>query len=113
MKPGRLITDIAFRKEVQFQLEETKKQHPENLLPLRDVVKLEYYAIYVTQLQRYLIVDNRATIVECANGWGFKSLESLSKTAEYIARKRTKRHTRPKFEDDEFFDFSYDPSDYY
>ena len=24
MKPGRLITDIAFRKEVQFQLEETK-----------------------------------------------------------------------------------------
>ena len=113
MKPGRLITDITFRKEVQSQLEENKRQQPENFLPLRDVVKLEYYAIYVTQLQRYLIVDSRATIVECANGWGFKSLESLSKTAEYIARKRTKRRTRPKFEDDEFFDFSYDPCDYY
>lgn len=113
MKQGRLVTDMVFRDEIQLRIRETKRKHPENLLPLRDVVKLEYYAIYVTQLQRYLIVDNRATIVECANGWGFKSLESLSKTAEYLARKRTRRRTRPKFDDDEFFDFSYDPSDYY
>ena len=50
MKQGRLITDIAFRKEVQSQLEENKRQQPENFLPLCDIVKIDYYAIYVTQL---------------------------------------------------------------
>lgn len=85
MKPGRLETDAHYRDVIQCRIHEAKREKPEEFLPLRDITKKEQFAIYIGTMQRYVIVDNRATIIQTANGWGYKNLETLSKSIEYLA----------------------------
>lgn len=91
MKPGRLETDAHYRDVIQCRIREAKREKPEEFLPLRDITKKEQFAIYIGTMQRYIIVDNRATIIQTANGWGYKNLETLSKSIEYLANHPRRR----------------------
>ena len=91
MKPGRLVTDTHYRDVIQSRIREAKREKPEEFLPLRDIIKKEQFAIYIGTLRRYVIVDNSATIIQTANGWGYKNLETLSKSIEYLANHPRRR----------------------
>lgn len=81
MKQGRLVTDIAYANRIQKQMYEIVESDPKKLIPITNNKYIK--AIFIDELNRYIVIDDYGNIIETANGWGYKSLESAEKAALY------------------------------
>ena len=103
MKQGRLETDSTY---------------PEKLLSITSVNYMR--AIFLGELKRYIVTDDYGNIMETANGWGYRTLESAEKAAWYAdmrAERRMRKHRNPSSYDIdmEMADcyFGYNQADFY
>ena len=83
MKQGRLLTDERFRNEIQRQIQQIIDDQPGLLISIDE--NDEYKIIYLEGFNRYIIINEFGTIYETANGWGYKTLLSAQKAAQYMA----------------------------
>lgn len=81
MKQGRLVTDIAYANKIQKQIYEIVESDPKKIIPITNNKYIK--AIFMDELNRYIVIDDYGNIMETANGWGYKSLESAEKAALY------------------------------
>lgn len=101
MKQGRLLTDERFRNEMRRQIQQIIDNQPGLLVSVDE--NDEYKIIYLEGFNRYIIINEFGTIYETANGWGYKTLLSAQKAAQYMAmrservksRQTHKRHRGP------------------
>lgn len=93
MKQGRLVTDIAYANKIQKQIYEIVESDPKKIIPITNNKYIK--AIFMDELNRYIVIDDYGNIMETANGWGYKSLESAEKAALYAdmrAERAMRRH---------------------
>lgn len=93
MKQGRLVTDIAYANKIQKQIYEIVESDPKKIIPITNNKYIK--AIFMDELNRYIVIDDYGNIMETANGWGYKSLESAEKAALYAdmrAERALRRH---------------------
>lgn len=81
MKQGRLVTDIVYANKIQKQIYEIVESDPKKIIPITNNKYIK--AIFMDELNRYIVIDDYGNIMETANGWGYKSLESAEKAALY------------------------------
>ena len=96
MKQGRLITDTQYTKNIQKQIYKIIETNPEKLLSITSVNYMK--AIFLDELNRYIVTDDDGNIMETANGWGYKTQESAEKAALYAdmrAERRMRKHRNP------------------
>ena len=118
MDQGRLITDKKYVNELQKEIYKTIENEPTKLI---SITNNEYTkAIFINELKRYIVTDDYGNIMETANGWGYKSLESAEKAtiyADILAERHIKRHQSPSSYDIdmEMADcyYGYNQSDFY
>ena len=82
MKQGRLETDSTYKNKIQKEIYKIIENKPEKLLSITSITYMK--AIFLDELKRYIIVSDYGYIMETANGWGYKTLESAEKAAWYI-----------------------------
>ena len=82
MKQGRLETDSTYKNKIQKEIYKIIENKPEKLLSIASITYMK--AIFLDELKRYIIVSDYGYIMETANGWGYKTLESAEKAAWYI-----------------------------
>ena len=118
MKQGRLVTDIAYANKIQKQIYEIVESDPKKIILITNNKYIK--AIFMDELNRYIVIDDYGNIMETANGWGYKSLESAEKAALYAdmrAERSMRRHrTANSYDIDmEMVDcyFGYNPADFY
>lgn len=93
MKQGRLITDKKYINKIQNKIYKIIENNPKKLISITNINYMK--AIFLYELKRYIIVSNYGNIMETANGWGYKSLESAEKAALYAdmrAERRMRKH---------------------
>ena len=96
MENGKLITDKEYANKIQKQIYKIIENNPEKLISITN--KKYIKAIYINSLKRYIVTDDDGRIMETANGWGYKTIESAEKAALYsdmLAERRMKRHQSP------------------
>ena len=81
MQRGRLITDAAYAKEIQQKIYDIVETEPEKLISITNNKYIK--AIFIDELNRYIVIDDYGNIIESANGWGYKTLESAENAALY------------------------------
>lgn len=100
MKQGRLITDTKYAKNIQRQIFNIVENEPHKLI---QITNNDYYcAIHVDEINRYLVINKFGNIMETANGWGYKTIESAEKAALYTdmrAERRMRKHKNPSSHD--------------
>lgn len=118
MKQGRLVTDIAYVNKIQKQIYEIVESDSKKIIPITNNKYIK--AIFMDELNRYIVIDDYGNIMETANGWGYKSLESAEKAALYAdmrAERAMRRHrTANSYDIDmEMADcyFGYNQADFY
>ena len=118
MKQGRLVTDIAYVNKIQKQIYEIVESDSKKIIPITNNKYIK--AIFIDELNRYIVIDDYGNIMETANGWGYKSLESAEKAALYAdmrAERAMRRHrTANSYDIDmEMADcyFGYNQADFY
>lgn len=96
MEQGRLITDKKYIKEIQNKIYKIIENDPKKLI---SITNKEYIkAIFINELKRYIVTDDDGLIMETANGWGYKTIESAEKAALYadmLAERRMCKHQNP------------------
>ena len=96
MKQGRLITDKKYANEIQNKIYKIIKNNPKKLISITNNKYIK--AIFINELKRYIVTDDYGIIMETANGWGYKTIESAEKAALYaniLAERRFKRNQSP------------------
>lgn len=96
MEPGKLMTDTTYLNKIQKQIYKIIETNPEKLLSITNNKYIK--AIYINELNRYIVTDDYGDIMETANGWGYKTIESAEKAALYAdmrAERRMRRHQSP------------------
>ena len=96
MKQGRLETDNTYANKIQKQIYKIIETNPEKLLSITS--KNYMKAIFLDELKRYIVTDDYGNIMETANGWGYKTIESAEKAASYAdmrAERRMRKHRNP------------------
>ena len=96
MKQGRLETDDTYKNKIQKEIYEIIETNPEKLLSITNNKYIK--AIYINELNRYIVTDDYGDIMETANGWGYKTIESAEKAALYAdmrAERRMRKHRNP------------------
>ena len=81
MQRGRLITDAAYAKEIQQKIYDIVETEPEKLISITNNKYIK--AIFIDELNRYIVIDDYGNIIKSANGWGYKTLESAENAALY------------------------------
>lgn len=118
MKPGRLITDAVYAKEIQQKIYDIVANEPEKLISITNRKYIK--AIFIDELNRYIVIGDYGTILETANGWGYKTIESAANAASYMdmraERAMRKHQTASSYDIDmEIADcyYGYNPADFY
>lgn len=92
MKQGRLITDKKYINKIQKEIYEIIETNPEKLLSITSINYMK--AIFLDELKRYIIVSDYGNIMETANGWGYKTIESAEKAAFYANMRAERKWNR-------------------
>ena len=77
MKQGRLETDSTYANKIQKQIYKIIETNPEKLLSITNNKYIK--AIYINELNRYIVTDDYGNIMETANGWGYKTINRQKK----------------------------------
>lgn len=96
MEQGKLKIDNNYANKIQKQIYKIIETNPEKLLSITSVNYMK--AIFLDELKRYIIVSDYGNIMETANGWGYKTLESAENAAWYAdmrAERRMRKHRNP------------------
>lgn len=117
MRPGRLLTDTVYADKIQQIIYDIVKNEPEKLISITNNKYIK--AISVDELKRYIVIDDYGNILETANGWGYKTLESAENAALYAdmraERAMRKHQTASSYDIDmEMADcyYGYNPADF-
>lgn len=117
MRTGRLLTDAAYAADIQRIIHDIVKNEPEKLISITNNKYIK--AIFIDKLKRYIAIDDCGNILETANGWGYKTIESAENAALYAdmraERAMRKHQTASSYDIDmEMADcyYGYNPADF-
>ena len=82
MRQGRLATDREYAAKIQRNVYKLVRNKSNKILPISGTN--DYFVFHIDGFDRYIVIDEIGTIIETANGWGYKSFTSAEKAALYV-----------------------------
>lgn len=113
MRQGRLATDREYAAKIQRNVYKLVRNKSNKILPISGTN--DYLVFHIDGFDRYIVIDEFGTIIETANGWGYKSFASAEKAALYVdmqAEMRAQRIMR-KYRSASSYDIDMEMADCY